>query len=238
MMKKFRTRFRLKETVVEILADSSDYFEVAKESIRKHREELERFIMKDPFFLTTFEPYDCPRNVPEIVGRMCSSAEKVNVGPMASVAGTIADLAVEAMVKAGTKCAVVENGGDISLFIDEPALVGIYAGQSRIRDIAFRVEPSGSILGICTSSGTVGPSISLGNADAATVVAENASLADACATALGNSVKEESDDCVRKSFDSIKNIQGAIGALVIIGSLMATWGKLPEVVKACVKVDF
>lgn len=238
MAEKYQTKFQLKETIIKILADSPKYFDFAKESVRKNRGELERFILKDPFFLTTFEPYNCPKNAPEIVRRMCSASEKAVVGPIASVAGTIADMAVEAMVEAGAKYAVVENGGDISLFINTPAVVGIYAGQSRIRDIAFSVEPRDSIFGICTSSGTVGPSISLGIADAATVVAESASLGDACTTALGNAVKEESEDCIKKSFDAVKHVQGVEGALVIIGSRMGTWGKLPKIVKAPLKIDF
>ncbi len=89
---------------------------------------------------------------------------------MSAVAGVIAKFAVEAMMEAGATYAVVDNGGDISILNDQPVLVGIYAGASPIRDLAFEVPSRAKPLGICTSSGTVGPSISFGCADAATVI--------------------------------------------------------------------
>jgi ApbE superfamily uncharacterized protein (UPF0280 family) len=146
---------------------------------------------------------------------------------MSAVAGAIAEFAVSAMVKIGAEYAIVENGGDISILNDKPVTVGIYAGHSPISNIAFEIPPRDSPIGICTSSGTVGPSISFGFADAAVVLAENAIIADSAATALGNNVTK--DGALEDCFSSI-NRHGVKGALVIRGKEMALWGDIPPIV--------
>jgi ApbE superfamily uncharacterized protein (UPF0280 family) len=153
---------------------------------------------------------------------------------MAAVAGTIAEVAVEAMARAGAKYALVDNGGDIALINDETVTVGIYAGGSPVKGLALEIPPRDRILGICTSSGTVGPSISFGNADAALVISDNVALADAAATALGNRITDT--ESLAMAFDFFKKVPGVIGALGIIGDKMATYGKLPKIVKA--RVDY
>ncbi len=119
---------------------------------------------------------------------MAERSAAFGIGPMAAVAGAIAGFAVQAMTDEGATYAVVDNGGDICILNDQPLLVGIYAGPSPIRDLAFEIPARTGPLGICTSSGTVGPSISFGFADAAVAVSQDVALADAAATALGNAV--------------------------------------------------
>ncbi|VUT27094.1 MAG: hypothetical protein MASP_01903 [Candidatus Methanolliviera sp. GoM_asphalt] len=161
---------------------------------------------------------------------MTESAEKFGIGPMSAVAGTLAEFAVEAMHDAGATYAMVDNGGDVALICDREVLVGIYAGESPFSNrIALKLHPSSSLLGVCTSSGTVGHSISFGNADAATVISNSASLSDAAATALGNSVTDAQS--VSKAFGVIKYVEGIKGALVIYKDTLATWGEIPEVVE-------
>ncbi|MDD2665956.1 MAG: UPF0280 family protein [Methanocellales archaeon] len=223
-----RTRFQLKETLVTITADEK-YIELAKEVIREHRGHLERYILSDPFFQVTLEPYQAPKNVPEVVKRMCDAGNAAGVGPMAAVAGTLAELTVEAMMQKGAKHVIVDNGGDIALVNEIPVNVGIYTGESPIKDLALQIEPRDSMIGICTSSGRVGHSISFGNSDAVTVVSSSAALADATATALGNKITSKKD--LDTSFEGIKNIDGA---LIIYGDSMAKWGKLPKIVKMSV----
>ncbi|MDM7935707.1 MAG: UPF0280 family protein [Methanothrix sp.] len=230
-----REHFQLKETIVTISARDARHIEAAKRSIREQRRYLEEFIRKDPFFRITLEPYDVGREeAPEIVWRMAEAASALGVGPMAAVAGAIAGFAVEAMMESGASYAVVDNGGDISILNDQPVLVGIYAGASPIRDLAFEIPPRSAPLGIATSSGTVGPSISFGCADAATVISQDPALADAAATALGNAVQPDAP--LEESFRAI-DLPGIEGAMVIRGEEMALWGSLPVLRSARVKAE-
>lgn len=230
-----KERFTLKETCVWIIADEKVYIEIAKEEIKKRREELERFIESDAYFLVTTESYERKKRkgrkkMPETVKRMLASSEKFDIGPMAAVAGTIAELAVKAMQDAGAKYAIVDNGGDIALITDREVLVGIYCGESPLsKKIALRINPSSQLIGICTSSGTVGHSLSFGNANAATVIANDASLADAAATALCNAVTDAS--LIKEAFHTIYYKEDIKGALIIYKDILATWGEVPEIVK-------
>jgi ApbE superfamily uncharacterized protein (UPF0280 family) len=222
-----REKFQLKQTVVTIAADEPSHIAAAKGAIQYHRRKLEQFILLNPFFRFALEPFDdYAGNPPDIVLRMIEASNAVGVGPMAAVAGVIADLAVEAMVDAGAPHAIVDNGGDIALSSDREIMVGIYGGDASLKNIGFCVKPV-EFIGICTSSATVGPSISFGNADAACVIAETACLADAAASALGNASFD-----VYEGFNSIKGIKGVYGALLISSGKLATWGELPEIVRA------
>ncbi|MCL7413002.1 MAG: UPF0280 family protein [ANME-2 cluster archaeon] len=230
-----RVHYRVKETIVTIGADCDEYIEVAKKAIQNERRLLEGFIIKDPFFKVTLEPYEVPASAPGIVRRMAEAARVMGIGPMGAVAGTIAAYAVEAMLEEGALYAFVDNGGDIALVTDRPLVLGIYAGEASIKDLALEVQPTDEMLGICTSSGTVGPSISFGSADAALVVSRNVSLADAAATALGNAVVDEGT--LEDAFVAVRNINGIQGALVVKADRFAVWGGMPRVVRAKMKPD-
>ena len=231
-----RTQYRLKETIVTLGADTQEYIEIARSAIRRQRSLLEGYIFSYPFFRITLEPYDVSDSAPDIVRRMAKASSAVGIGPMSAVAGTIAWMAVEAMVEAGATYAFVDNGGDIALFTDRPLLIGIFTGNSSIKDIGLDVQPGDAIQGICTSSGTVGPSISFGTADAALVVSGDVSLADAAATALGNAVPDEGELDV--AFDVVRKVQAIQGAIVIKADRFAAWGKLPRLTRARIKPDF
>jgi hypothetical protein len=234
--------FRLKETFVWITTDEKRYVEIAKEEIRQRRKDLERFVRWHPYFLVTLERYQIDEaevgdgrekdEIPGIVRRMIVTSSKFGIGPMSAVAGTLAEFAVEAMRDAGATYAMVDNGGDIALINDREVLVGVYAGESTFSNrIALRIKPSSTLLGICTSSGTVGHSISFGTADAATVISASASLSDAAATTLCNAVTVTDARSISKAFYSINYVEGIEGALVIYKDVLATWGKVPEIVK-------
>lgn len=231
-----KEHFQLKETIVTIVADNESYISMAKESIRHNRAVLERFIAFDPFFRSTLEPYDCPENAPEVVKRMVAAGNSMGIGPMSAVAGTIAAMAVGSMVDAGATFAIVDNGGDIALINDRPVIIGVYAGTSPVKDLGFRVPVHDHITGICTSSGTVGPSISFGMADAAIVFSDDVSLADAAATALGNATCV-GKEAVEKAFDAVKHVAGIKGAAVIQGEYIGMWGSIPEMVRADIDYD-
>jgi ApbE superfamily uncharacterized protein (UPF0280 family) len=232
-----KEHFQLRETIVTIAADDPTHIEAAKEAIRVHRSVLETYILSDPYFQFTLEPYECPKNAPEIVRRMVKAGNTMGIGPMSAVAGTISALAVEAMVKAGAKYAIVDNGGDIALINDRPVVVGIYAGQSPIKNLGLIFEPRDSITGVCTSAGTVGPSISFGMADAAAIFSDDVSLADAAATALGNEVGI-GKEAVEASFKAVKGVPGVKGALVIQGEYIGMWGKVPKITRADVRHEY
>ena len=231
-----RESFRLKETFVRITADEKRYIEVAKNELTQRRKDLERFVCWHPYFLVTLESYQVEEaevgnnGIPVVVRRMIESTEKFGLGPMSAVAGTLAEFAVEAMRDAGATNAMVDNGGDVALISDREILVGIYAGESPFSNkIALKLKPSASMVGICTSSGTVGHSISFGHADAATVISNSASLSDAAATALCNSVTGAQS--ISKAFHSIDHVEGIEGALVIYKDKLATWGRIPEIAR-------
>lgn len=232
-----KEHFQLKETIVTIAACDQVHIEAAKEAIRTNRAILEKYILSDPYFQLTLEPYECPENAPELVRRMVKAGNTMGIGPMSAVAGTISALAVEAMVEAGAKYAIVDNGGDIALINNMPVVAGIYAGQSPIKNLGLIFEPRDSITGVCTSAGTVGPSISFGMADAAAVFSDDVSLADAAATALGNEVRIGKES-VEASFEAVKGIPGIKGALVIQGEYIGMWGEIPKITRADVRYEY
>lgn len=224
-----RIHYQDKETIVTLMCDPR-FAGAGEHALRAARSELEAYIAEDPYFTGTYAPRNPKAGAPEIVRRMCSASRRAGVGPMASVAGAFAAEAVRAMIRSGAKEAVADNGGDIALRIRKPVLIGLYAGSSPVRDLAFRVEPRPSVFGICTSSGTVGHSFSYGRADAAVVISENIPLADAAATALCNRVRSEAD--LESCFDFLDPIREIEGALVCFQGRMALWGDLPRLVRA------
>ncbi len=178
-----RGHFEFRQTIATVLADDPGHIEAAKAGMLAARREVEDQIGRDPFFAATFEPY-IPPNAANTPARMARAAAEAGVGPMAAVAGAIAGAGVEAMAAAGASFGLIDNGGDIALVSDRQVTIGIYAGASPLSGrIAFRVPPQDEILGVCTSSATVGPSISFGIADAVTVFSPDVALADAWATA-------------------------------------------------------
>ncbi len=226
---------RIEETIATVLADEQ-FIPPAESEIRRQRRLIEEYIEADPDFLTATDPYPVREDAPAIVRRMSEAGAKAGVGPMAAVAGAVAEFTLMAMRDAGATHAVVDNGGDVAMLISRPLTVGIFTGPAKIRDIGFQLPPRPGIFGVCTSSGSVGHSLSYGRADAAVVVAENVCLADAVATALGNSIQTPDADHVRESMQRLL-IEGVDGLLVVMDDMLATCGDLPEIVNVHVDVD-
>ena len=143
---------------------------------------------------------------------------------------SIAEYSVQAMRENGADHAIVENGGDIARSLAEETDIGINTLSPRFHGLGLRCLPSSSIFGICSSSGLIGPSISFGKTEAATVVSRNVALADACATKLGNLVTSDDQGLIRSALEAITSIEGIEGALVIIGESVGVKGKIPELV--------
>lgn len=224
-----RKHFEIGETAVTMIADER-FIPVAEASVFRSREIIQQFIGRNPLFRLTLEPYEAPEDADPLIKRMCQATGAAGVGPMAGVAGAIAERAVMDMREAGAEQAIVDNGGDVALLLKQDANVGLYAGD-RIKGIGFAVPPRDGVFGICTSSATIGPSISFGITDAATVIAENVTLADACATRLGNLVTVRSEEALKGALDDVTSIEGVEGALVVVEDLMAMKGKLPPMVR-------
>ena len=224
-----REHFQYRTTITTILADEEAHISAAKAAMMDARSELEREILRDPFFGSTYDPY-ITESSSKVAQRMSVASKPAGVGPMAAVAGTIAWYGVEAMEDAGASFAVIDNGGDIALIADRNVTIGIHAGPSPFSDnLAFSVPPQDTILGICTSSASVGPSVSLGTADAVTVFSRNVSLADAWATSLCNEFTECSDE-----FFQVRDLRDVCGICAIAGDTLCRWGTLPEIVQAAV----
>ncbi len=196
----------------------------AIKSILKHRVPLEQYIMHHPLFLTTLEPYQVDEDAPAIVMEMAEASQTAGVGPMAAVAGAIAE-AVGRDLLAFSPEVIVENGGDVFLRILKMRLVGVYAGQSPFTGkIALEVKPNETPLGICTSSASVGHSLSLGTADAVIALSPSAAFADAIATAIGNMVRDTDD--ISKAIHRARSIEQLRGIVVIKGDRIGVWGKV------------
>jgi hypothetical protein len=219
----------LKETDLFLRAQSN----LKRESIRAIQEcraSLERYIERHPLFLTALEPIAVAEDAPEIVREMAEAGQKAGVGPMAAVAGAIAESVGRELMRFSPEV-IVENGGDIFLSILKSRSVGVYAAQSPFTGkIALEIEAEETPLGICTSSGTVGHSLSFGRADAVIAVSPSAAVADAAATAIGNLIKDVAD--IPKGIDFAQGIQGLRGVLIIKDDKLGLWGKA----KIC-KVD-
>ena len=196
----------------------------ALKSVLKHRASLEAYIERHPLFLTTLDSYEAEAEAPAIVKEMSRASQMAGVGPMAAVAGAIAEAVGRDLLPLSQEV-IVENGGDIFLKVARKRLVGIYAGQSPFTGkIALEIMPKETPMGIGTSSGMIGHSLSLGNADAVIAFSHSASLADAAATALGNIVRTVDD--IPEVIEKARSIEGLRGIVVTVGDKMGIWGKI------------
>ena len=204
-------QFKYREAAFNIC---SNHFDIVTSEIVRQRKILEEYIKCYPEFKTSFKPIPIEADAPEVVLRMSNAANIVGIGPMAAVAGTMAQLAAEAAIKAGSEEVIIENGGDIFLSIKEPLIMGLYTGTAKLNNkLAFSIEPTDTPLAICSSSGRMGHSTSLGNCDLATVVAKDAALADAAATLAANLVKTEDD--ITGTLSTIIALKGISGILLV-----------------------
>jgi hypothetical protein len=214
---------KVKETDLFILAQS----ELTSETlslIGEYRRPLEEYIRMHPLFLHSLKPLTVEAGAPEIVRLMAHAGQAASVGPMAAVAGAIAELVGKRLLEYSREV-IVENGGDIFMKTGRRRRIGIYAGNSPFTDkLALEIDPKETPLGICTSSGKVGPSLSLGSTDATIVLSKSAALADAAATAVGNLVKSTED--IQGALDYGREIKGITGIVIIMGDRMGAWGDI------------
>jgi ApbE superfamily uncharacterized protein (UPF0280 family) len=199
---------------------------------RHYRLELESYAERNTEFIPSLRPLAHDAAAPPIAAAMMAAAEAAGVGPMAAVAGAVAEF-VGRDLDAEFNCReiAVENGGDLWLKFEGSIDVSVFAGDSPLSyKVGVSIPPEFSPLGLCTSSGTVGPSLSLGRADAAMAACQGpagaaAALADAWATALGNAVSSEAD--IEAALDLARGAEYLVSALVIKNDRMGIRGRLP-----------
>ena len=188
------------------------------------REQLLCYAREHPGFLEALAPVGAECGCPDLVKMMCEAGHAAGVGPMAAVAGAVAECVGTDLEKLSSEV-IVENGGDIYIIGSKPRRMAVFAGESPLSmkvNLLIPAAPEG--IGVCTSSGTVGHSLSLGRADAAVVISPSAALADAAATAVGNMVQSEAD--IEAALTRGMKIPGAKGILIISGDKMGAIGAI------------
>lgn len=219
---------------IHIKCDRREAILKAVEEIKQHIRELLDYIKRNPQFQYSLEPQIADSDAPLLIQRMIEASRIANVGPMASVAGAIADLGLEALLKMGSKVAVVENGGEIAAYTaNENIPVSVVTGEGLLSGkIGFLITTNDSPAGIATSTGKTLRTISFGEADSVTVIAENAALADAAATSICNAVSGENiKGSIRKGLERAKEISGVRGAIIVRNGHVGLIGKLPKIIR-------
>lgn len=220
----FQVRWKETDLFIRAVGDLTGQ---ARNAVRACRREIEGYIERHPLFLTSLKPLPPDPGAPPVVRAMIEAARRAGVGPMAGVAGAVSEYVGSALLAHSAEV-IVENGGDIYLKTGAPVTVSIFAGRSPLSmKLGIRIPPEATPCGVCTSSGTVGPSLSFGKADAVSVWAESTVLADAAATALANRIRTAKD--LAPALESAGALQGIRGVAAILGDRIGLWGDLDMV---------
>ena len=215
----FRTA--VQETDLLIQAED-DFSAISRDLVLRYRGHIESYIARHREFASTLAPWPETGPAPTIIHEMVSAGRKAGVGPMAAVAGAIAQQVGLGLGRHSQEV-VVENGGDLFIRLEKPAIIGIFAGDSPLSlQLGVKIDSRQQPVAVCTSSGTIGHSLSLGVADAVTVIADSCALADAAATSIGNQVT--SPEAVQKAVEFGRRIDGVKGLLVICHETLGVWG--------------
>lgn len=229
-----RHHLQIGETIATVIVDGK-YIQLAEKAMFEARELIRSYIEQNPRFGTSHSPIDVEEEAPQIIQKMATAGKRVGVGPMASVAGAVAEYVVERLVADGAQHVLFDNGGDIAMYLDHPIIAGIYTGSRGPKGLGLKISQTKRILGLCTSSARVGHSLSYGDTDASIIYSDNVTLADAAATALGNAISCKDPGIIEASLNDIMNT-GISGAMVTIEDMIGTCGELPQIVRA--KVDY
>jgi len=228
-----RVRKVIGQSNLLIVSDRFEAIGAAISSVLYHRAMLENYAQQHPTFLLSLDPVPISETAPSIVRLAAYAAETAGVGPMAAIPGALAELAVENMLLHRASASLVENGGEISAVSNIPFNVGVYAGTSPLSGrIGFHLTSDDFPIGIATSSATVSHAINFGEADAAVVIADTASMADAAAKAVCNAVRgRDLEASVQLGLEKAETIPCVRSALIIRGKYVGTVGKLPKLLK-------
>jgi ApbE superfamily uncharacterized protein (UPF0280 family) len=228
-MREYRS-FDHKRAHYRISCSPPKHAERVMATIKTQRGLLEAYACRQPEFLPALTPLALLPEAPEIVRRMHAASGLTGVGPMAAVAGAIAELAVRAALAAGAREAIVDNGGDMFAASDSELIIGLFAGsRSPLAGLAFRIPPGQLPLAVCSSSGKMGHSLSFGDCDLATVTSRDAALADAAATLACNLVRRPDD--IDAALQRVAAIPGVEGVLIVKDERVGLAGNLPELIR-------
>jgi uncharacterized protein len=208
-----------------LIRAEKDLAGLAYDLVRQGRERIEAWGRENSDFLTSFKPLPLVVVAPSPVREMMAAGAAAGVGPMAAVAGALAQFVGQGLLNHSPNSLIIENGGDVFLAGKEDLVVALFAGKSTFSlRLGLKISHDRLPLGIGTSSGTVGHSMSYGRADAATVIAESAALADAAATALGNRIVKKRD--IEPALEWVNSLEGVRGAVVILGEYIGFLGEV------------
>lgn len=219
------TFVRMVETDLHILAPVA----VEDEALRlvaEVRRQIEGYIRTAPLFLDSLAPLPADHAAPQAVQEMLAAGMAAGVGPMAAVAGTIAEAVGLGLQRTGIEDLLVENGGDIYMARKQACTVAVYAGASPLSNkVGIRLAAASQPCGICCSSRAIGHSLSFGHADAVVVVAPATALADAAATRIANEVGRGPDN-LDAPLQAARSIEGLAGVLIVRGEQLGAWGSI------------
>ena len=211
------------ETDLLIVAEMACLRE-ARDAVVRHRHAIETYIATHPLFHESLVPLEDDPKAPKIVRCMLQASRRCGVGPMAGVAGAIAQFVGEELLTHSREV-IVENGGDIYMRSSAERQVAIYAGSSPLSlKVGLAIPPERTPIGVCTSSGTVGHSRSFGRADAVCIVCGSPILADTAATAVANRIRTKRD--IDSGLALAQQIEGVQGVVVIVAEALGVWGDL------------
>lgn len=229
----FKENININQTHIRLTTDTKN--NNLKPLIHRIHKDLNSFINLNKEFLLSIDSLSYnSNNLPEIIQLMIESSKKAQVGPMACVAGSISEICLNHLIKLNSKHTIIENGGDIAIINNKTVLCGIYSNNTTIGNkIAFKIKPQKTPIGICTSSGKIGHSISFGNSDSVTVISNSSSTADGLATKIANEVKgKNSNEAISNGLEISENYREFFkGVLIICEDNIGTIGRLPKIVE-------
>ena len=202
----------------------TDLHDFIRKRVFFYRHQLDEYIRLRPEFEESLQSISEDPLAPQIAQDMIAASSKLHIGPMATVAGAFAEYIGRDIVEKSDTF-IIENGGDICLKTDVERIVQVYAKNSPFSgNIGIRMKARIFPYGVCTSSATVGPSLSFGKADAVCTIARSALFADGLATYMGNIVKKKED--IPVAIEKGRQFDGMIGILIIMGKHLGVWGDL------------
>ncbi len=232
--KKYRINFTYRYSKINISTDLEDAETYARTILDNCYTSLEKINQIHPDWGKSFDPIVSGLKDPVII-RMEDAASKTEVGPMAAIAGAIADLIAEGLIEHGAKQVVVENGGEIAIKTNENTTIALLSMTSFIENkYALEIPGNSQYFGIASSSGTFGHAISLGTADLVTIIAKNAAYADAAATSVANEVVgNDPDKAIQQGIQKFKKFDQNLffGVIVNKNEKIGLYGKIPPIIK-------
>jgi ApbE superfamily uncharacterized protein (UPF0280 family) len=221
-----KTHIAVEETDLLILSKRRPDLKFIRERIYCLRQDIKDYIARDRRFAVSLKPINVELNAPAVIRLMAEAGRACNVGPLAAVAGSIAQLLSQDLTERGYGELIIENGGDIFLARQKKdRIISIFAGKTKFSGkLNLLIKPARTPCGVCTSSATIGHSLSFGNADSVVILAKQAALADSLATATCNLVKSRHD--LKRAINFAKKFSGVFGVVIILKDNLASWGQI------------